>query len=72
MLITIQREENSPFETVDDSFLIRTDGEVDNDDEHTTWVEYRFPNHPRIVHRSVNVTLKKWPAGMEAVQGILG
>lgn len=42
---------------IDDSRLRRVDGELDNDNEHTTWVEYYLGDE--MVHRSVHVTLKK-------------
>jgi hypothetical protein len=45
---------------MDEALLVRTDGVVDNEDEHTTWVEYRLGGE--IVHRSAHVTLKKLPA----------
>ena len=45
---------------MDDALLVKTEGVVDNDDEHTTWVEYRLGDE--IVHRSAHVTLKKMPA----------
>ena len=45
---------------MDDSLLAKTEGVVDNDDERTTWVEYRLDGE--IVHRSAHVTLKKMPA----------
>lgn len=51
---------------VDEALLVKTEGVIDNDDEHTTWVEYRFPGSDVIVHRSCHVTLKKWPDGMGA------
>ena len=51
---------------VDEGLLVKTEGVVDNDHEHTTWVEYRFPGSDVIVHRSCHVTLKKLP-GMQGV-----
>lgn len=42
---------------MDESELKRVDGELDNDNEHTTWVEYWL--HNELVHRSVHVALKK-------------
>ena len=51
---------------MDDSLLERRSGEVDNDNELTTWTEYWLDGE--LVHRSVHVTLKKMPvfAGAEA------
>jgi len=45
---------------MDEVLLVKSEGVVDNDDEHTTWVEYRLGDE--IVHRSAHVTLKKMPA----------
>jgi hypothetical protein len=42
---------------MDDSLLEKKEGFVDNDNEHTTWVEYWHENE--LVHRSAHVTLKK-------------
>ena len=54
---------------VEEGLLVRTEGTVDDDNEHTTWVEYRFPGSDLIVHRSAHVTIKKWPEGCEALAG---
>lgn len=42
---------------MDDAALVKTEGCIDNDNEHTSWVEYRL--NDEIVHRSAHVTLKK-------------
>jgi len=44
---------------MDESLLEKKTGEVDNENEFTTWVEYRKPGTEEIVHRSAHVTLKK-------------
>lgn len=44
---------------MDESLLVKTTGEIDNENEHTTWVEYRKPDNDEIIHRSVNMRLKK-------------
>ena len=51
---------------MDDSLLEHRSGEVDNENEFTTWTEYWLGGE--LVHRSVHVTLKKMPifAGAEA------
>jgi hypothetical protein len=51
---------------MDDSLLERRSGEVDNENELTTWTEYWLDGE--LVHRSAHVTLKKMPifAGAEA------
>lgn len=41
---------------MDESLLRRLDGQLDNDNEHTEWVEYYLGDE--LVHRSVHVTLK--------------
>jgi len=44
---------------MDESLLEKKTGVVDNDNEYTTWVEYRLPGTQEIIHRSAHVTLKK-------------
>lgn len=58
MLITTTHGE------MDDSLLERRTGEVDNDNEFTTWVEYWL--NGELVHRSAHVTLKQAAAFAEA------
>ena len=50
---------------MDTSLLEHRSGEVDNDNELTTWTEYWLDGE--LVHRSAHVTLKKMPtfAGAE-------
>jgi cation transport regulator ChaC len=50
---------------MDESLLEKRVGNVDNDHEYTTWVEYWLDGE--LVHRSVHVQLKKSPtfAGAE-------
>tara|TARA_R110000868_G_scaffold335828_1_gene596715 strand:- start:637 stop:831 length:195 start_codon:yes stop_codon:yes gene_type:complete len=45
---------------MDDSLLEKREGNVDNDNELTTWVEYWLDGE--LVHRSAHVTLKQMPA----------
>ena len=51
---------------MDDALLERRSGELDNENELTTWTEYWLDGE--LVHRSAHVTLKKMPtfAGAEA------
>ena len=51
---------------MDDSLLEHRSGQVDNENELTSWVEYWLEGE--LVHRSAHVTLKKMPtfAGGEA------
>lgn len=51
---------------VDEAELVKTEGSFDNENETTTWVEYRRVGaapDSRAIHRSVHVALKK---GVEA------
>jgi negative regulator of sigma E activity len=41
---------------LEDSLLAKTEGEVDNDNERTTWTEYRLEDE--VVRRDVHVHLK--------------
>ena len=62
MLINVQLEIDGPITQTDESELIRTTGGIDNENETTTWIEYRLKSDPsviRAVHRSVNMFLKK-------------
>ena len=45
---------------MDTSLLEHRSGEVDNDNEATTWTEYWLDGE--LVHRSVHVALKKMPS----------
>ncbi len=67
MLVLIEHGDGRR-EEVDDSRLVKTEGSFENDDERTTWVEYRFPGSDVIVHRSVHVHLKQglFAAGVAA------
>lgn len=42
---------------MDEAALEKREGVVDNDNEHTTWVEYWLDDE--LVHRSVHIALKK-------------
>jgi hypothetical protein len=42
---------------MDDSLLVRKDGNMENDNEKTSWVEYYLGDE--LVHRSVHVELKQ-------------
>ncbi len=44
---------------MDEALLDKKEGVIDDDNEHTTWVEYWYKGE--LVHRSVHVTLKKFP-----------
>ena len=45
---------------MDEAFLEKREGSLDNDIETTTWVEYWIGGE--LVHRSVHVTLKTSPS----------
>ncbi len=42
---------------MDETLLQKRVGEIDNDNEHTVWVEYWLAGE--LVHRSAHVTLKR-------------
>ncbi|NBX98017.1 hypothetical protein EBQ81_04100 [bacterium] len=44
---------------IDESLLEKQEGFIDNENEHTTWVEYWYEGE--LVHRSAHVRLKKSP-----------
>ena len=44
---------------MEESWFEKREGTIDNDNEHTTWVEYWHEGE--LVHRSVHVRLKKSP-----------
>lgn len=50
---------------MDDSLLEKKEGIIDNDNETTQWVEYWLEGE--LVHRSVNMTLKRMTVTGEAV-----
>lgn len=52
---------------MDEADLRRVDGALDNDHECTTWVEYYKGDE--LVHRSVHVSLKEWPEGLNTLLG---
>ena len=51
---------------MDEALLEKREGVVDNEQEHTSWVEFWLPNgadgKPELVHRSASVQLKKTPS----------
>lgn len=48
---------NTTKGAMDESLLEKREGTIDNDNEHTTWVEYWL--NGELVHRSAHVMLKK-------------
>ena len=52
---------------MDESLLEKKEGVVDNDNEHTTWVEYWMDGE--LVHRSAHITLKR---GVDLTSGVGG
>jgi len=63
MLITTTKGE------MDDSLLEKKEGMVDNENETTRWVEYWLEGE--LVHRSVNMTLKRFTVTGESVAASL-
>lgn len=43
---------------MDEDTLVKTEGVLDNDNEHTTWVEYRLTPDGDVIHRSAHIHLK--------------
>ena len=60
MIVKLQRngwpEDESP-KMIDESLLEKSEGMLDNENEHTTWVEWRLEG--KIVKRSAHVHLKR-------------
>lgn len=56
---------------IDDSELDKLEGVIDNDNEHTVWVEYRLKGQPDSdpIHRSAHITLKKGIGTLAEMQG---
>lgn len=52
---------------MDETLLVKSEGEIDNDNEHTTWVEYRQTADGPIIHRSAHVALKHGVFGQSAI-----
>lgn len=52
---------NTTLGPMDESELEKREGVIENDNEYTTWVEYRLLGQPESepIHRSAHVTLKK-------------
>lgn len=55
---------------MDEALLEKREGEVNNDNEHTTWVEYWLDGE--LVHRSVHVRLKKGLDDLLVEAGLIG
>jgi hypothetical protein len=54
---------------MDDSLLEKREGTIDNDNETTRWVEYWLEGE--LVHRSVDMVLKRFTVTGEAVAASL-
>lgn len=61
---------NGVLGKTDEALLEKRTGELDNDNEHTTWVEYWMDG--ALVHRSAHVTIKKWPGAVDGIAQSLG
>jgi hypothetical protein len=62
MLVTTTKGE------MDDSLLEKREGTIDNDNETTSWVEYWLEGE--LVHRSVDMTLKRNVTGEAVAQSL--
>lgn len=59
-MITVQLVDGGPITEMDEAALHRTDGQYEDENEITKWVEYRLNiGDERAIHRSVHVHLKK-------------
>jgi hypothetical protein len=56
---------------MDDAALVRSEGDFEDDNERTHWIEYRLPGSDEIVHRSAHVVLKQ-PISADALAALLG
>lgn len=56
---------------MDESQLVKSEGQHEDENEIASWVEYRLPGSDTIVHRSAHVHLKKaiFGEGMAALLG---
>jgi len=67
-LKSIPETVNTVHGEMDIALLNKRTGEIDNENETTTWVEYYF--NGELVHRSAHVTLKKMPPMSGVIQPI--
>lgn len=44
---------------MDEALLVKTEGDFEDDNERTHWIEYRLLDSDEIVHRSAHVVLKE-------------
>jgi len=68
-MIKVQLDADGPITEMDEALLQKREGYLDNENEYTTWVEYRLPLQERVIHRSVHVTLKR---PMVISEGLVG
>ena len=61
--------EDEPAQFMEEALLVRTDGVVDNENEHTEWSEWRLDG--LIVKRGAHVRLKKSVVA-EGIAAMLG
>ena len=57
---------------MDETLLDKRTGVLDNENEYTTWVEYRLPGSDEIVHRSAHITFKRNVISNTAIGGFNG
>lgn len=60
--IKVQLTPDAPITDMDESLLVKSVGEFEDENERTSWTEYRLATDPhaeRAVHRSVDMVLKK-------------
>ena len=54
----------------EETALVKSEGSLDNENETTTWVEYRLPGSDEVIHRSAHVILKRSSGILGEVAGL--
>ncbi len=69
MITTTQTTPDNPDGLMDEALLEKKEGVNEDDDVRVYWVEYRFPGQDEIIHRSVDVKVKRMPVAAIAEAG---
>ncbi|TCK36721.1 hypothetical protein B0G84_5734 [Paraburkholderia sp. BL8N3] len=56
---------------MEETALVKSEGDFEDDNECTHWIEYRLPGSDEIVHRSAHVVLKQ-PLSADALAALFG
>jgi len=65
-MINITRDCGKTIEQADENLFEKREGVFDDENEHTTWVEYW--EGEKLVHRSAHVTIKR----VQSIQNVAG